>query len=604
MSSDIPRHKKISFPRGKCSHSMTEVYKNDKEDKRQIAVIDAETDPFRRLRHPMPFLWGFYDGERYRDDFKNVDELFAFLRPQKLRVYAHNGGKFDYQYILNFLEPYSEVLIINGRLAKFMIGECEFRDSWNILPEKLAKFKIDGQSKHEIDYAKLEASERHKHMPEIKRYLQQDCKVLYKAVKAFNDEYGSSITLAGAAMKFYKNMDDSEVPNSDPYFYDFCKDFYYGGRVQCFRAGEVNEPFHFTDINSAYPYAMLHDHPISTSFKMVKNPSKDEPVIPQSLYHVRCVSKGGLPYRKDEKTPLEFPNDGKWREHCISGWELQAAIDTKTINIIKIISRSDFGKFINFKSYVDYFYEKKKNAEKGSTDYIFAKLFLNSLYGKWASNPENYCNYGLVPTDSIEGTEKDSSIQLGRHKGPWSFAGLLGPWAVMAGKNPDNGENNPTHSKYFNVATAASITGFVRSYLWRHICAVRAGGGTMLYCDTDSLAFTYPPSKPLPFVFSDELGMWGDEAKGGQFIRGGIAGKKLYAFCKVKDGVEEWKTASKGVKLGWQEIMEIAKGSTLTYLNPVPTFSPFAVKKHINEPKKSRFIHRTVRMTAKTETGS
>ncbi len=45
-----------------------------------------------------------------------------------------------------------------------------------------------------------------------------------------------------------------------------------------------------------------------------------------------------------------------------------------------IEERKDFLKEISFEEYVRHFYDLKSRAEKGSKQYIFAKLFLNSLY--------------------------------------------------------------------------------------------------------------------------------------------------------------------------------------------------------------------------------
>jgi len=55
---------------------------------------------------------------------------------------------------INSDEP---VMVINGRLARFRIGECEFRDSLNIFPNtRLADFGV----KNEIDYALMEPDRR------------------------------------------------------------------------------------------------------------------------------------------------------------------------------------------------------------------------------------------------------------------------------------------------------------------------------------------------------------------------------------------------------------------------------------------------------------
>jgi len=48
-------------------------------------------------------------------------------------------------------------MIIAGRLARFKIGLCQFRDSFNIIPVGLDKWQ-----KQEFNYEILEESERYK----------------------------------------------------------------------------------------------------------------------------------------------------------------------------------------------------------------------------------------------------------------------------------------------------------------------------------------------------------------------------------------------------------------------------------------------------------
>ena len=571
---------------------------------KSIAVIDSETDPFGSrdasgaLFVPRPFIWGFDDGERYRE-FDTVKELVEFLTPQKIIVYAHNGGKFDYHFLLPFLDGYSEVLIINGRLSRFMIGECEFRDSYNILPIPLGAYKKD-----EFDYSKMDAKNRQNHMPEIRRYLRNDCKYLLELVTKFRETYGGGITLAGCAFKYWQTHFDKEAPQTTADFYNDISPFYYGGRVQCFAHGIIDRPFRLVDINSAYPHAMLHDHPISTSCVDVGRVLKTDPIIQQSLYTVRAISRGALPFR--HKGKLTFPTDHFLRTYTVTGWELEAGIDTGTVEVYDIPSRLDFGNTINFVDYVGHFYAMKNSVAKESPDYVFAKLFLNSLYGKFGANPENYANYGIVPVDKANWFVKpdlaaqalessDSALDIGKHHAPyndgkdgfpvgyyWQAAGTLGPWALLQGDLAES------EQRYYNLATAASITGFVRAYLWRHICKIREAGGELLYCDTDSIAFAGAGIEQ--FTLSRELGDWGID---GEFVRGGIAGKKLYAFeyttPKVKDGATiTHKTASKGVRLDADQIMRIAAGETILTEHEAPTFSVHA------EP---RFVSRRIKAT-------
>ncbi|MGH9626020.1 MAG: hypothetical protein ACRD4G_17010, partial [Bryobacteraceae bacterium] len=119
-------------------------------------TLDCETDPFKVGRIPVPFIWGIYrhDTEDYWE-FSTPQEVVEFLAPQKVIVYAHNGGKFDYHYLRDDINSDDPMMVIAGRLARFKIGECEFRDSWNVLNEPLRVFQ-----KEDFDYTKLEADNR------------------------------------------------------------------------------------------------------------------------------------------------------------------------------------------------------------------------------------------------------------------------------------------------------------------------------------------------------------------------------------------------------------------------------------------------------------
>jgi len=320
---------------------------------RPIAVIDAETDPFKKGRVEIkPFIWGFYNDEVY-EEFTDLSALpkalqveakkegmrdIAELESQEIIVYAHNGGKFDYHFLLDHLEPFERVMIIAGRLAKFKIGLCEFRDSFNIIPVGLDKWQ-----KQAFDYSILEASERYKpnNWRKIREYLQSDCLNLYNMVSAFIDRFGMHLTQATASMKQWQGVTGRKAPNSGPEFYQDFSDFYYGGRVECFDSGLIEKEFHMIDIRSAYPYGMLSEHPIGLDYSISQNWDRNN-IVGADFFHISAIPHGSMPFRTDDNT-LIFPNDRTRREYHVTGWELQAAIDTGAIdNSIELIGRYSF----------------------------------------------------------------------------------------------------------------------------------------------------------------------------------------------------------------------------------------------------------------------
>lgn len=505
---------------------------------RKISVIDCETDPFLYNREPEPFIWGYYDGKTYFD-FDSTKDLIYYLSEKNEIVYAHNGGKFDFHYLIDGIDKFRRMRVINDRLVSVRMGKCELRDSYAIIPTALKSFKKD-----EFDYAKLEKRIRRKYMEEIRAYLKSDCVNLYQLVKAFINQYGLRLTTASAAMHEWKRISGmkGEELSSGPLFYSLFYKYYFGGRVSTFFRGEVKHETRTYDINSAYPFAMLHDHPIGEEITLDKGNIND--IRGDDFYDIQCQSFGALPQRDNN---LSFPVTKSIRTYFTTGWELLAGIRTNTIRRCNILRRFRFHRHINFSKYVDIYYAQKQNSEKHSTQYIFAKLMLNALYGKFAANPANYRDYMIIPAELLGKAEAIDG---------YKYCGILGRGCVIVSK--------PIEFKfrhYYNIATAASITGFVRAYLWRAICKLREKGSGVYYCDTDSLI----TDGILPT--SNNLGDWKLESNNSRAI---IISPKLYGTYSSKGG---WKIASKGIEIDYRGLLTLANGHSYTYRRNAPTYS-------------------------------
>lgn len=536
---------------------------------RPFWIVDCETDPFKYGRVPVPFIWGVYTGTDYFE-FDTPESLVEFLRDKEVVVYAHNGGKFDYHYLTKFMSA-GPVLIIAGRLSKFKIGLCEFRDSYNIIPIGLAKF-----FKTTIDYEKFEAPVRNKNMAEIRSYLKDDCLFLYELVKRFRNEYGAHLTQASAAMRIWSKVSGRPAPCCNPNFYDEFHRYYYGGRVQCFQGGDLRGNFKSYDINSAYPYAMLAKHPISIEGGQVNGWPKNKEIGP-CFFKIKCLSEGAFPFRATDGS-LFFPD---WqiegpihRTYYITGWELLAAIETKTVKDLDVQLCSWFDDLTDFREYMEKFWKLREESNRilksdptnmdAKAQSNFAKLFMVSLYGKFAADPRKY-----ESTEYHPGFEDYSDyIASGISTTEYDY-GFFSHVKNLEGK-----------MRFYNVATSASITGFVRAYLWRHILKTTRP----LYCDTDSIT----ASDFNGFSMGHELGEWKQE---GTYDRVCIGGKKLYAMHKKgKLNTEaDWKIASKGIRADHQMVIDVCAGNEVEYLPKVPTYSVLRA-----EPL---FIPRVVRRT-------
>lgn len=509
-------------------------------EEKKWATADCETNPFEHGAHMEPFIWGFYDGKVYRRFFSTV-EFVEFIKGFNGIIYMHNGGKFDCAFLTeHFSNP---LLIINGRVAKVRIGDCELRDSWSILPTPLRDYAKDS-----FDYNKNRPELRDLHMEEIEHYLRNDCIFLYEYVNTFVSQFGHTLTLASAAMRYWQsNYDDSGIKNLSGekgmrYRAQFAP-FYYGGRVECFESGMIETPFKVYDINSAYPYAMSHDMPYGFHYSITDEYDKEN--SDRAFFIVDATPNGCFPFR-DEKGNLSFPRNRRDTYH-VTGWELNAGIDTNSVKIHSIIKAYYFKETVNFTGYVKEFYGKKaRYKDVDNAQYNIAKLMMNSLYGKFSADAEKY-------KEAIICTQSEMMGYITQKERPWE------PNAFEPFGENFIGERELSMEKlyYFNIATGASITGFGRAYLWRAISA----STRPLYCDTDSLACI---SAELPV--GRKLGQWELEA---DCDTGAIAGKKMYAF-RLTSG--KWKIASKGVRLKAADIVRVASGESVEYKSEFPTF--------------------------------
>jgi hypothetical protein len=602
-----------------AEHKATQRSLRDGNSKtpKELGTYDTETDGFHHCedlacpkclglgRVPKPFLHGFYfgDTEEYVE-FETVEEVVAFVEQRRALFYAHNGGKFDYHPLRPYMNTDEPVMLINGRIAKFRIGESEFRDSLNIFPNtKLADFGV----KNEIDYELMEPANRV--IPAVRReislYMRQDCKGLWEQVDRYRREYGKSLTQAGASMKDWETrFHQAKAPRQTKTQFEQCNPFYYGGRVQCFEFGVQQTDFEMADKNSAYPEGMLHKHPISPCPTESKRLPRGEDYLRTSLIRLRCTARGCFPWRDPETRELYFPEDEalharpRMREYCITGWEFLAALECNAVTNIQIKEVLSFDKLIDFDGYIQHHYQARMAADArgDKAGKIFGKFFMCGLYGKFGADPSNYAEYVIATTDTF----RKWYAKGYREYQEW------GEGKFLMEREPSEADLNDLTSRwrFYNVATAASITGYVRAEMFKAI--TKCAG--MIYCDTDSVAARGVGQ----LSFGKELGYWKHE---GKFDRYAIAGKKLYAFhqagrSELYDPSEKdpnWKVASKGVAFhamadGPQKIIDLAQGYCVRHIPQSPTYSVTRA-----EPV---FIKRTIRRTAKdirhvpTETGT
>lgn len=474
--------------------------------RKKLIAVDCETDPFKHGRVPKPFVWGAFDGKHFFH-FKSTEEFVDWLSQLNCVAYAHNGGKFDFMFLLKYVKR-TRARIIGGRFAEMEIGRAKLRDSYSIIPVPLAAVQKD-----EIDYDLMEEEVRENYMTShILPYLKTDCIYLYQMVDKYREVAGKGLTIAGNALS------NSRALGADPGKTNFRFDtefrqYYYGGRTECFRPG-THRDVTVVDIVSSYPFAMLQDHPTGddrVTSSSLDGLTKDQ--INQSFIEVECYSKGAFPF-KNEKGGLDFPY-GK-RRFTVTGWEYVTAKRHRLILNEKIISVKSFQNTISFKNYVYEWFKFKSSHNKKThpIEYTIGKIMMNSLYGKLAQNPLKYFDYEIhdpgTKVNSEEGWELYTEflgVEVHRRPVMWKY-------------EFDHGKSWIKQPLFFNVATGASITGFARAHLLNAIHTV--GENNVVYCDTDSIMMTGNGWKKLDL--GDQLGQWENEATASIAH---FAGKKL-----------------------------------------------------------------------------
>jgi hypothetical protein len=585
---------------------------------RKIAAGDLETDPFSAGRVPECFLSGVFDGRTHHvwEGPGAAESCAKWCLKFRGIVYFHNGGNFDFHYLLPFL-PLADCrfFMIGKRIVQIKCGAMELRDSYAILPIPLS---ATGE-KIEIEIEKLNRNRRRFHMDEIKRYMQGDNSALYHLVSDFIGEFGLNLTLASTAFRVLRKQFGITISRTTSRFDRSLRKHYFAGRVEFTSLGRHRGRFEVYDINSAFPHAMTFPHFYSATYVLGdKLPKKHRE---QSFYEVDCVAGGALAQR-DADGGVSFP---RGQGHFFTtGWELFAGLKSGAIKRLKIRLVMTPRKVRDFGEFVRHYYHGKAEArakaaafEKAGdmvkayywrgVEYRF-KLVLNSCYGKFGQDVTRYTDVFWTSHRAAGG---EAELPDDRHRDTWvpildDHERGLTLWERPAPRKPGN------KGEFYNVAVAASITGKVRAEIHQAMRASRR----VLYCDTDSLI-----GEKVVVPKGEGLGEWKLERVFDVFWCGG---KKLYIghdaafpwkkkrptwtkkdFVKTRMGKaapyvyvsrlgwtkrEAFKMASKGVNLTVEDLIDVCEGKERVSRQAAPTYSL---------KRGTRFIERRVRRADK-----
>jgi hypothetical protein len=354
---------------------------------------------------------------------RSIDDFIEYLKKQESVCYFHNL-KFDGHFIVDWLlkngyrhvtgkrrlDPGEFSTLISGMNKWYSVnvrwyggGSTEFRDSLkkiNMPVRAIAEaFKLD-MSKGDIDYHSFRPVGYEPTEDELD-YLSRDVAIVAKALREVIDSGMTKLTVASDSLAEYKRLVgdkyfsrmfpvlsddmDSEIRRAYRGGFTYADERFMKRKLSC---GIV------LDVNSLYPYIMYdrilpYGEPEWEDGKVEATERRPLTIFSVTFTaklkanHIPCIQIkgssifGGTEYLKEisEPTTLMVTNvDWElYKDHYDidvlawgGGWKFRAATGL-------------------FKTYIDKWMKVKANSVGGQRE--IAKLHLNSLYGKFASNP-------------------------------------------------------------------------------------------------------------------------------------------------------------------------------------------------------------------------
>lgn len=527
----------------------------------KFAVFDIET-----YKWVNPYAVGFYDGESYKI-FKGKDCVLKFLKEsirhkyRAYHIYAHNGGKFDFNFLLNeirYLDYPFKLICQGGRIIQMKVYQNkhqeENKESWNntkfVDSFPLLKSSLDKLTKDfNVEHKKLNFMDKPSDKKDFEylyelykkgdkrfdNYLLNDCLGLYEVLEKFiqiiykqGGELG--LTTASTSLKTFKKsfLGETTLKMANKTINDEIRLAYYGGRTEIFRmyAPETNVKYIWYDIVSLYPFKMRDNEvPISPPM-LIKNPDKHIYMNTDGITKakVETPKKLYLPILPFRHEKLFFPI-GKFTGY----WDNCLLMKAKELGYkIEPIKSFSFHSANIFKEYVNEFYKLKNRSKTGSAPYILAKHLMNNLYGKFAQHQESSLIIRITNKEDYEKYKDDIEDVIDLDYGLYKI-------------------KSESKGNHFIPQISVHITALAQLELYEYLKLIIDKGYNVYYCDTDSIATDY---NRLPC--GNNLGDWKKEIK---FLRGYFLLPKTY-WVKSINKKDKDKLRSKGY------IMELQKKLT------------------------------------------
>ena len=483
-------------------------------------VADFETS----VENGKTWVWCFglakIGSTRYPKIGGSIKEFFEVIeKGRNKRIYFHNL-KFDGSFILTYLLSNGYVQVERPQKAKefsalvdcmgitysikykFERGNRDytitFLDSAKLFPDtikNLAKsFNFEVQ-KGEMDY-NIVRYEHHKLTNDEEKYLVNDVVILRKVMEIAKQNNMNKMTIASNALEYYKNMlGEKELgfkevfpPISDEE-YAFIEKAYKGGcsMLKNSMRNKITRT-NVYDVNNMYGN-ILDKAPLPFGKPVYfKGKYKKVDKYPLYIQHISCEFsiKENCPPCIQVKDNVEFIAN-EWVEYSLfevdlylTNLDLELLFENYNVYNLKYIDGYMFMSFDKlFTEYIQHWYKIK--VEGNSVERKIAKLYNNSLYGKFGTKPLKENVYFKLDENGV--LTRDKTIT--------------------------------TKCKTIYLPVAAFVTAYGRHQI---ITNIKKVWDKFIYCDTDSIHLTEETDK-IP-IDQKKLGYFKLEAQGiGRYIK-------------------------------------------------------------------------------------
>lgn len=479
----------------------------------------------------------------------SIDTFFDFLSVHDGDTFYFHNIKFDGEFCVNYMyrnnyeyiedtehpKEYSFNALISSMGAWYSLDiymkrkgkrfvHVKLSDSLKILNFSVADIAHSFElpiSKLELDYNEFRPV-GHKLTPHEVDYIRNDVEIMARALDVMFKQGHTKMTIGSDALEYYKNtVSDFKFyyPELPPAMDAEIRESYKGGFTYLspkYAGVKVGHGITL-DINSMYP-AQMYNEPLPVfEPKRFDGKYKYDPDYPLYVIMFNCrfdLKKGRIPSIQLKRNTMFRPNEyiestnGEIVTLTLTSVDYDLFREQYNVRDLEFIGGYKFKAIKGlFKKYIDHFMkmkiESKKAGNKPQT--LIAKLFLNSCYGKFGTNPNGGRKIPRIVNDTLAYEMKP----------------------VVEGER-----------KAVYIPTATFITSYARAFIIRSSQMVRdwslknKGYDAYVYSDTDSMKVLLDKDdleqlKDVIPIDDYELGKWAFEEEW-------IAGKWLRQKCYIE----------------------------------------------------------------------